>query len=218
MAFNKPRKSKGFNVGPDTVLGRLFGSLNEDMGEPIMPEGARPGFTAIDGVNMDELQKQFAPGGYGMKSQVVADLYKNNPQAFKAFTDELAKQQEWDAIKNTYDSRVADAAALGSGRMSGSQMGSMLRNWWGDQPFLGKAAGAGLALGNLGGLVDNDKFGGQLGGLALGGLGSYMGGLGPGASALLTMGGGELGALFDKLRAKREGQRKQISQQQQARR
>jgi hypothetical protein len=130
----------------------------------------------------------------------------------------MARQNEWDALKALYDSRVANAEALQSGGMTGAQMRSMLGDWWGDQPFLGKAAGAGLALGNLGGLVDNDKFGGQLGGLALGGLGSYMGGLGPGASALLTMGGGELGALFDKLRAKREGQRRQITQQQQARR
>lgn len=68
-----------------------------------------------------------------------------------------------------------------------------------------KTAGAvGLGLGNLGGLTDNDKFGGQLGGLALGGLGSAAMGLNPYAAAMLTLGGGELGSLFDKLRAKNE--------------
>lgn len=71
-------------------------------------------------------------------------------------------------------------------------------------PF--KTAGAvGLGLGNIGGLVDNKKFGGQLGGLALGGLGAKMLASGnPYAAAMLTLGGGELGALFDKLRAKKE--------------
>jgi hypothetical protein len=217
MAFNKPRKPKVYDTGADTLLGRFFGSLNASMGEPISP-GKRPALTPIDGVDMNALQSEFAPGGYGMKSQIVSDLYKNDPAAFQIFSNEIARQNEWDALKALYDSRVANAEALQSGGMTGAQMRSMLGDWWGDQPFLGKAAGAGLALGNLGGLVDNDKFGGQLGGLALGGLGSYMGGLGPGASALLTMGGGELGALFDKLRAKREGQRRQITQQQQARR
>lgn len=63
---------------------------------------------------------------------------------------------------------------------------------------------AGLGAGNIGGLTDNDKFGGQLGGLALGGLGSYLMGANPYAAAMMTMGGGQLGALFDKLRARRE--------------
>lgn len=206
MAFSKPRKPKVFNTGADTALGRIFSSLNASMGEPI-PPGERPGITPIDGIDMDALQSQFAPGGYGMKSQIASDLHSSNPAAFQNFSDELAKQSEWDALKASYDARVANANALQSGGMTGAQMRSMLGEWWGEQPLLGKAAGAGLALGNLGGLVDNDKFGGQLGGLALGGLGSYMGGFSPGAAALLTMGGGELGALFDKLRAKREGQR-----------
>lgn len=72
-------------------------------------------------------------------------------------------------------------------------------------PF--KTAGLiGSAAGNIGGLTDNDKFGGQLGGLALGGLGSYLAGdaLGPYGKLMLTMGGGNLGALFDKLRARKE--------------
>lgn len=72
-----------------------------------------------------------------------------------------------------------------------------------EHPF--KTAGlVGLGAGNIGGLMDNNKFGGQLGGLALGGLGSYLMGASPYTAAMMTMGGGELGALFDKLRAKKE--------------
>ena len=70
-------------------------------------------------------------------------------------------------------------------------------------PF--KTAGlVGLGAGNIGGLTDNDKFGGQLGGLALGGLGSYLMGANPYTALAMTLGGGELGSLFDKLRAKKE--------------
>lgn len=75
-------------------------------------------------------------------------------------------------------------------------------------PF--KTAGlVGLGASNIGGLMDNNKFGGQLGGLALGGLGSYLSGASPYTAAMLTMGGGALGSLFDKLRAKKEQEQTQ---------
>lgn len=69
-----------------------------------------------------------------------------------------------------------------------------------------------LGAGNLGGLVDNDKFGGQLGGAALSGLGAYALGFNPYSTALLALGGGELGSLFDKLRAKKDAEQQQVSQ------
>ena len=77
-----------------------------------------------------------------------------------------------------------------------------------EHPF--KTAGLiGLGGMNLGGLTDNNKFGGQIGGLALGGIGSYLAddALGPYGKMMLTMGGGALGSLFDKLRAKKEQQK-----------
>ena len=78
-------------------------------------------------------------------------------------------------------------------------------------PF--KTAGLiGLGAGNIGGLTDNDKFGGQLGGLALGGLASYGMGANPYTAAMMTMGGGALGSLFDKLRARREAEQAQQAQ------
>lgn len=68
----------------------------------------------------------------------------------------------------------------------------------------------GLGAGNVGGLMDNNKFGGQLAGLGLGGLGALSLASGnPYMAAMLTMGGGELGALFDKLRARKEREEQQ---------
>ena len=77
-------------------------------------------------------------------------------------------------------------------------------------PF--KTAGlVGLGAGNIGGLMDNDKFGGQLAGLGLGGLGaSALASGNPYLQAMLTMGGGELGSLFDKLRAQKEQEQAQL--------
>ena len=90
-----------------------------------------------------------------------------------------------------------------TGPISSRNMGRLAVGAAKAHPF--KTAGlVGLSAGNIGGLMDNDKFGGQLGGLALGGLGSYLMETNPYTAAMLTMGGGELGALFDKLRAKKE--------------
>lgn len=62
------------------------------------------------------------------------------------------------------------------------------------------AAGVGLGAMNVGGLTDNDYYGGQIAGLLAGGLGSKF--LGGGFSPIATMAGGALGSLFDKLRQK----------------
>lgn len=106
-------------------------------------------------------------------------------------------------------------AALGEqGGINAGQMGSLALGAAKAHPF--KTAGLlASGLGNVGGLTDNDKFGAQLGGLALGGLGSYMLGLDPYAAAMMTMGGGNLGSLFDKLRAKKEAEQAQLTQGQQ---
>ena len=80
-------------------------------------------------------------------------------------------------------------------------------------PFL-TGAGALTTGMNIAGLTDNDKFGGQLGGAALGGLGSYLAGLQPGYAYLATTAGGALGSLFDKLREKREKEAQYAQQMQ----
>lgn len=100
------------------------------------------------------------------------------------------------------EANIANTQDLSQG-VSLPQLGSLALGAAKEHPF--KTAGlVGLGAGNVGGLTDNNKFGGQLGGLALGGLGSYLMGANPYTAAMMTMGGGELGALFDKLRAKRE--------------
>lgn len=97
------------------------------------------------------------------------------------------------------------AAGIGDqGGINAGQLGSLALGAAKAHPF--KTAGLiGSAAGNIGGLTDNDKFGGQLAGLGLGGLGAYALAQGnPYLAAMMTMGGGNIGALFDKLRARKE--------------
>lgn len=111
---------------------------------------------------------------------------------------------EGQAISKFYGDPSTLNLAANAGGPGASDWFKLVSTAAGKHPF--KTAGAvALGAGNLGGLFDNDKFGGQLGGLALGGLGAkLMGASNPYTAAMLAMGGGELGALFDKLRAKKE--------------
>lgn len=105
----------------------------------------------------------------------------------------------------------AMAAAGDSGDGPNLPLGSLVLGAAKTHPF--KTAGLGmLGAGNIGGLTDNDKFGGQIGGLALGGLAASALASNPYTAALMSMGGGELGALFDKLRARKEQEQAQTQQ------
>ncbi len=73
----------------------------------------------------------------------------------------------------------------------------------------------GSVAGNLGGLTDDDKFGGQLGGAALAGLAGRAMGFNPLIAASV---GGNIGTLFDKLRAQKEAEQVQMQQYAQGRR
>lgn len=99
---------------------------------------------------------------------------------------------------------------------NGTDMLNMAKMYGKTHPIASLATGAG-ALANVGGLMDNDKLGGQLIGGLLGGLGGHF--LGGGGLSTLQAGlaGGALGSLFDKLRAKRESQSKQLPQNSQRR-
>ena len=124
--------------------------------------------------------------------------------------DPLTKEMFNDNFINTFARNKEDINRLydTSNGVSIGQLGKLAIGAASEHPF--KTAGlVGLGAGNVGGLMDNNKFGGQLGGLALGGLGSYLMGANPYTAAMVTMGGGALGALFDKLRAKREQQNQQ---------
>jgi hypothetical protein len=106
---------------------------------------------------------------------------------------------------NTNQAKLGDkltAMAAKDYAPTGADLGTLAKTYIGQHPF--QTAGlAGLGLANLGGLTDNDQFGGQLIGAGLGGLASTMTG-DPLAKAAITMGGGTLGSLFDKLRAQKE--------------
>lgn len=126
----------------------------------------------------------------------------------------ILKLAEWLKGNNTKETLKPEAANLDNGVTLG-QLGSLGLGAAKAHPL---ATGAGaLTTGmNLSGLMDNDKFGGQLGGAALGGLIAYNQGLTPGYAYLATTAGGALGSLFDKLRAKREAEAKQAQIYQQA--
>lgn len=125
------------------------------------------------------------------------------------FLNENAAKTYGDAYKN-----AAATQNLDNGVTLG-QLGKLGLGAASAHPFL---AGAGaLTTGmNIAGLTDNDKFGGQLGGAALAGLGSYLAGFNPGYAYLATTAGGALGSLFDKLREKREREAALAQQYQQA--
>lgn len=80
-------------------------------------------------------------------------------------------------------------------------------------PWASAGMGA-LGAANVAGLVDDDKIAGQL----VGGLGSgviaNLAGVSPMASLAIGLGGGTLGSLFDKLRAKKELEQQSMHQQQ----
>lgn len=84
-------------------------------------------------------------------------------------------------------------------------------------PF--QSAGLGiLGAGNVAGLFDNDKFGGQIGGATLGAIGSglmHAAGVSGVPLAWAPLAGGAIGALWDTSRAakeKEEAQRQQMLQ------
>jgi hypothetical protein len=71
-----------------------------------------------------------------------------------------------------------------------------------------------LGAANIAGLVDNDKIGGQLVGTLGGGALAHFLPVSPMAKLAVGMGGGMLGSLFDKLRAKKELEQQSMYQQQ----
>ena len=125
-----------------------------------------------------------------------------DPSVMSSIDPKLKTKEQFEAFSKAVipDKTIEDIQNSG---VSIPQLGSLALGAAKAHPF--KTAGlVGLGAGNIGGLTDNDKFGGQLGGLALGGFGSYLAKANPYAAAMMTMGGGALGSLFDKLRAKKE--------------
>jgi hypothetical protein len=136
----------------------------------------------------------------------------NNPIVKKYANVEMDADTE-----KLYSKQLADRQALldTDEGVSLGQLGKLGLGAASAHPF---ATGAGaLTTGmNVAGLMDNDKFGFQIGGAGLAGLASYLAGLNPGYDYLATTAGGALGSLFDKLRAKREQEAQQAQAYQQA--
>ena len=93
----------------------------------------------------------------------------------------------------------AGVSALASDPWHNGNAGTLFKGYAGAHPMK-TLAGAGLGLANVSGLMDNDYWGGQALGALAGGLGSQF--LGKGFSPMMTMAGGAVGSLFDKLREK----------------
>lgn len=108
------------------------------------------------------------------------------------------------------DKNVANQAALGQigDGVTIPQLGQLGIGAIKAHPLKALALG-GSAMANLGGLTDDDKIGGQLGGAALGALAAPALGFNP---VVAGMAGGNLGMLFDKLRAQKEQEQAQIQQ------
>lgn len=116
---------------------------------------------------------------------------------------------KWNARQAKLGENLAAMSAKGY-EPTGANLGTVAKTYIGQHPF--QTAGlAGLGLANLGGLTDNDQFGGQLIGAGLGGLASTLA-ANPMMKAALTMGGGTLGSLFDKLRAQKEQEEEMLNQ------
>ena len=78
-----------------------------------------------------------------------------------------------------------------------------------------QTAGLGaMGIANVAGLTDNDKVGGQLVGSLAGGVIPAVMGANPMTAIALGLGGGTLGSLFDKLRAKKETEQQGMYQEQ----
>lgn len=139
-------------------------------------------------------------GANAFDEKTLLDIYLNKQ---KLKPDAAAKKAAAQAaLGNT-----GDGVTLGQlGRLG---VGAVKAN-----PLKSLALGGSIA-GNIGGLTDDDKFGGQLGGAALAGIAGKAMGFNPVIAASV---GGNIGTLFDKLRAQKEAEQAQMQQYAQGRR
>lgn len=178
-----------------SLLQRLFGSIaNSEAGNPVVTDTIGP-----------ILAEKYGAGDYkSLSIEALESLLKGHVDDYDAI---LAKMQEhplaWKMPVDGVEGTVSPLKTMTSGA------------WENIKAHKGASIGTGLnAAGNIAGVVDNDKLLGQVLGTAGGALLASKGlQLGPLGIANMAMGGGNLGALFDKLRAKKE-QEEQYQQQQ----
>lgn len=146
----------------------------------------------LDNPNMSDATKAAAQGASERiteKLMGVQDAFATNP--FKTKVD-LGDGITGNSLKHT----------LG-------MIGSNVKT----HPYLSAGIGA-MGAANIAGLVDDNKIGGQLVGGLAGGVIPAMMGANPMTAIALGLGGGTLGSLFDKLRAKKEAEQQTMYQQQ----
>lgn len=185
------------------------------------------------GQNLYAQLLQNAGGQDYIDDKFIPRLYPNDPASMEAFTEILNTSKSKKAKKAAGESLDAmfakhkaaqDAFAANPFKtkvdLGNGVTGNSLKNTLGMAGSAIKAhplAAAGMgAMGaaNIAGLVDDDKIGGQLVGGLAGGVIPAMMGANPMTAIALGLGGGTLGSLFDKLRAKKELEQQSMYQQQ----
>ncbi len=147
-------------------------------------------WNTFEGLTEDEQLSFLKNGGYKSLGAYQEKLV--GPKGLKNIENAVTGQRE---------ALIKDGAWAPENRDMSKQI---MKDWVGEHKLKTLGYGLGGAM-NVAGLTDNDKFGGQIGGAALGGALGYMGMLPGGISApAAAMAGGAIGSLFDKLRAKRE--------------
>jgi hypothetical protein len=174
---------------------KLFDSFyNTASGKNAVDTAALNALIAKQGVNASTLNTPEAIAAYMQKNaselEGIANTIKSNPFSTKVPLEEGSK-----VVVNPLKTTASGM-------------------WDALKAHKGAAIGTGLlGAGNIAGLVDNDKILGQALGAVGGGLiGAAIPGFGPLGIANMAMGAGNLGALFDVLRSKKE-QEKQYQQQ-----
>lgn len=197
MAVVKPKKATFL----DNIMGGLYGLENRDgnyyadsiIRQNQIDNALKDNETFTNFLNMDSKGQ----GEY---------LKANNYKDIGALQEGLLGQDKLNEIDAEIPGIREGLSDIGAWEKGANRDMSkqILHDWIGEHKLKTLGYGLGGTM-NLAGLTDNDKFGGQIGGAALGaGLGSLgflPGGIGAVPAAMF---GGAIGSLFDKLRAKRE--------------
>ena len=185
------------------------------------------------GQNLYAQLLQYAGGQDYIDDKFIPNLYPDDPASMEAFTKILNTSKSKKAKKAAGESLNAmfakhktaqDAFAANPFKtevdLGNGVTGNSLKNTLGmaksaikANPWQSAGLGA-LGVANIAGLIDDDKIGGQLvGGLAGGVIPAVMG-ANPMTAIALGLGGGTLGSIFDKLRAKKELEQQSMYQKQ----
>lgn len=189
-------KAKGSGM-MNSLFGNLYKTSNKGRNAAVSAFSRKPIQDALNANKDYQTWSQLDP-----EAQQKLLALGGEPNVAKAF---LGKSGQYDQIMSQAQAKANAIQQAGAWAPENREMTKeVMKDWFANNKGRALGYGMGGAM-NIAGLTDNDKFGGQLLGGALGaGLGYFdvmPGGMGAVPAALL---GGSIGALFDKLRAKRE--------------